>query len=168
MLRVTSRVFLGSVELQARCVCFPLNSFKVLLLTSSRLTTCDSIEASLNIQNLLNPENDTTTPPLIAQISAIHASPILNTRQHILINRQTTLRTLHEYGPATILEYPETSSVGPIGHLFGSLDHDNWPQNLPVGSTIQHVRLQGIHKKHKVSYPDIIKVKEVKSALEQI
>ena len=43
---------------------------------------------------------------------------IHETRTNIKINRQTVLDTLHVYPPCTVVEYPDTSSSGRIGHLF--------------------------------------------------
>ncbi|KAJ6528652.1 hypothetical protein DFH09DRAFT_1413445 [Mycena vulgaris] len=39
--------------------------------------------------------------------------------------RAPTLEILYEYSPNYVLEYPETSSTGSIGHLF-PMDPDNW------------------------------------------
>ncbi|KAJ7032105.1 hypothetical protein C8F04DRAFT_1185343 [Mycena alexandri] len=44
---------------------------------------------------------------------------------NVVINRQTTLETLYEYPRGYILEYPETSSTGCIGHLF-HMDPNDW------------------------------------------
>ncbi|KAJ6542447.1 hypothetical protein DFH09DRAFT_1282539 [Mycena vulgaris] len=60
------------------------------------------------------------TPP---RTPAVSEAPIK--RPHVQINRQTTLEILYEYSPNYVLEYPETSSTGSIGHLF-PMDPDNW------------------------------------------
>lgn len=39
-------------------------------------------------------------------------------RYNVKINARTTLDVLYTYGLGASLEYPETSKVGPIGHLF--------------------------------------------------
>lgn len=44
---------------------------------------------------------------------------------NVKINRITTLEVLYEYPVGYILEYPETSSTGSIGHLF-CMDPDDW------------------------------------------
>ncbi|KAJ6549305.1 hypothetical protein DFH09DRAFT_1281487 [Mycena vulgaris] len=43
----------------------------------------------------------------------------------IKINRETTLDILYRYPLNTVIEYPETSATGTIGHLF-AMDPDNW------------------------------------------
>ncbi|KAJ6543739.1 hypothetical protein DFH09DRAFT_1390311 [Mycena vulgaris] len=60
------------------------------------------------------------TPP---RTPAVSEAPIKH--PHVQINRQTTLEILYEYSPNYVLEYPETSSTGSIGHLF-PMDPDNW------------------------------------------
>ncbi|KAJ7031452.1 hypothetical protein C8F04DRAFT_924530, partial [Mycena alexandri] len=44
---------------------------------------------------------------------------------NVAINRITTLEVLYEYPLGFVLEYPETSSTGSIGHLF-RMDPDDW------------------------------------------
>ncbi|KAJ7210251.1 hypothetical protein C8J57DRAFT_1257262 [Mycena rebaudengoi] len=44
---------------------------------------------------------------------------------NVKINRITTLEVLYEYPVGYILEYPETSSTGSIGHLF-CMDPNDW------------------------------------------
>ncbi|KAJ6495977.1 hypothetical protein C8R45DRAFT_1052650 [Mycena sanguinolenta] len=46
-------------------------------------------------------------------------------RFNITINRITTLEVLYEYPLDYVLEYPETSATGAIGHLF-RMDPENW------------------------------------------
>ncbi|KAJ6546670.1 hypothetical protein DFH09DRAFT_1506327 [Mycena vulgaris] len=60
------------------------------------------------------------TPP---RTPAVSEAPIKHL--HVQINPQTTLEILYEYSPNYVLEYPETSSTGSIGHLF-PMDPDNW------------------------------------------
>ncbi|KAJ6456641.1 hypothetical protein C8R47DRAFT_1165259 [Mycena vitilis] len=43
----------------------------------------------------------------------------------VKLNKKTTLGTLYRYPIHTVLEYPETSSTSPIGHLF-RMDPDDW------------------------------------------
>ena len=48
------------------------------------------------------------------------------TIQHdVFLNRKTTLNTLYHYPLGAVVEYPETSSKGSIGHLF-EISPDNW------------------------------------------
>jgi hypothetical protein len=51
-------------------------------------------------------------------------SPIKR-RTHVAINRITTLECLYEYPVGYVLEYPETSSTGAVGHLF-RVDPNDW------------------------------------------
>lgn len=44
---------------------------------------------------------------------------------NIQINRQTTLETVYHYTLNTLLEYPETSTDGSVGHVF-TLDPQEW------------------------------------------
>jgi hypothetical protein len=44
---------------------------------------------------------------------------------NIQLNRKTTLDTLYHYPPGAIVEYPETSSEGCVGHLF-EMPPDDW------------------------------------------
>ncbi|KAJ6528617.1 hypothetical protein DFH09DRAFT_1285472 [Mycena vulgaris] len=55
---------------------------------------------------------------------ALHAPhiPMSLKKPHL---RAPTLEILYEYSPNYVLEYPETSSTGSIGHLF-PMDPDNW------------------------------------------
>ncbi|KAK7015318.1 hypothetical protein R3P38DRAFT_3204539 [Favolaschia claudopus] len=64
--------------------------------------------------------------------------------QHVKLNRETVLETLFRYPVRTVVEYPETSSTGFIGHLF-AMDPEDWSnpiQNVvysrgkPSGQTI--------------------------------
>ncbi|KDQ62455.1 hypothetical protein JAAARDRAFT_54405 [Jaapia argillacea MUCL 33604] len=52
---------------------------------------------------------------------------------NVQINRETTLKVLYNYPPSTIIEYPETSEGGHIGHLF-TLSPDRWEN--PVSSFV--------------------------------
>ncbi|KAF8179521.1 hypothetical protein K438DRAFT_1908313 [Mycena galopus ATCC 62051] len=49
----------------------------------------------------------------------------VNRSTNVKINRITTLEVLYEYPAGYILEYPETSSTGYIGHLF-RMDPNEW------------------------------------------
>ncbi|KAJ7259441.1 hypothetical protein C8J57DRAFT_951375, partial [Mycena rebaudengoi] len=63
---------------------------------------------------------------------------------NVKLNHITTLEILYKYPPGAVLEYPETSSTGCIGHLF-QLDPDDWQnpaqnfvysQGKPNGQTL--------------------------------
>lgn len=43
----------------------------------------------------------------------------------VKLNRETVLETLYRYPIGAVVEYPETSSTGFVGHLF-RMDPDNW------------------------------------------
>lgn len=62
------------------------------------------------------------TPPGLPLSRADSEIP---TRQNVQLNRQTTLETVYYYPVNTLVEYPETSVNGRIGHIF-SLDPLNW------------------------------------------
>ncbi|KAJ7016860.1 hypothetical protein C8F04DRAFT_1340208 [Mycena alexandri] len=53
------------------------------------------------------------------------AEPSFKRSTNVAINRITTLEVLYEYPLGFVLEYPETSSTGSIGHLF-RMDPDDW------------------------------------------
>ena len=55
--------------------------------------------------------------PIIPSDTIIH--------HNIQINRQTTLETVYYYTLNTLLEYPETSADGSVGHVF-TLDPQEW------------------------------------------
>jgi hypothetical protein len=63
------------------------------------------------------------TPPTGLPLSC--ADGEILTRHNIQLNRQTTLETVYYYPLNTLVEYPETSINGRIGHVF-SLDPLNW------------------------------------------
>ncbi|KAJ7020865.1 hypothetical protein C8F04DRAFT_1403338 [Mycena alexandri] len=69
-----------------------------------------AIESTVNFLDL----PDCTHPPI--EIKQSH---------HVAINRQTTVETLYEYPRGYVLEYPETSSTGCVGHLF-HMDPNDW------------------------------------------
>jgi hypothetical protein len=57
------------------------------------------------------------------------------------LNRETTLETLYHYPVGAVVEYPETSSTGFVGHLFemipttGRIQFSMWPtleENLVI------------------------------------
>jgi hypothetical protein len=52
-------------------------------------------------------------------------SMLVKRSTNVKINRITTLQVLYEYPVGYILEYPETSSTGSIGHLF-RMDPHKW------------------------------------------
>jgi hypothetical protein len=63
------------------------------------------------------------TPPNTNPLPIIPSDTIV--RHNIQINRQTTLETVYYYTLNTLLEYPETSADGSVGHVF-TLDSDEW------------------------------------------
>ncbi|KAF8152705.1 hypothetical protein K438DRAFT_2079307 [Mycena galopus ATCC 62051] len=68
------------------------------------------------------PSNDAPLPSnFIFESSTQHSQKETN----IKINRETTLDVLYRYPVDALLEYPETSSTGSIGHLF-HMDPKNW------------------------------------------
>jgi hypothetical protein len=70
------------------------------------------------------PRSQTSSPPR-SQTSSPPRNPGRTTQYNVSLNRKTTLKTLYRYPPQSVVEYPETSSEGPIGHLF-DLSPDNW------------------------------------------
>ncbi|KAJ6467649.1 hypothetical protein C8R47DRAFT_1303282 [Mycena vitilis] len=67
-----------------------------------------------------------TIPSISSQISTASDSTIPPKRTtNVAINRITTLEVLYEYPVGHIVEYPETSQTGSIGHLF-QMDPDDW------------------------------------------
>jgi hypothetical protein len=47
------------------------------------------------------------------------------TEHSIFLNRKTTLKTLYRYPLGAVVEYPETSVEGSVGHLF-EVSLDDW------------------------------------------
>ncbi|KAJ7019408.1 hypothetical protein C8F04DRAFT_335710 [Mycena alexandri] len=72
-------------------------------------------------QDLTSPE--TSVPP-VAIPPALQCLEV-KWSTNIKINRITTLEVLYEYPLGFVLEYPETSATGSIGHLF-RMDPDDW------------------------------------------
>lgn len=66
--------------------------------------------------------NSSTLPTLpLADTQTLNLPPSpqkLLTRHQIPINRQTCLETVFYYPQHTLVEYPETSTTGSIGHIF--------------------------------------------------
>jgi len=75
----------------------------------------DAGNASPHLQ--LTPPPDITGPPVIPSNTIIY--------RNIQINRQTTLETVYYYPLNTLVEYPETSVDGSVGHVF-TLDPQEW------------------------------------------
>jgi hypothetical protein len=75
----------------------------------------DARNASPRLQ--LTPPPDITGPPVIPSNTIVHCN--------IQINRQTTLETVYYYPLNTLMEYPETSVDGSVGHVF-TLDPQEW------------------------------------------
>lgn len=88
----------------------------------------DSAPAKDNVQpQLANLSGHPTSHSHLGPPSALsHASLALlqqsntgTTVQHnVKINRQTTLDTVYYHAKGTLVEYPETSATGRIGHVF--------------------------------------------------
>ena len=87
------------------------------------------------------------TPPVISPPRSHTSSPalhhILSVKHEVHLNQKTVLQTLYHYPPGTMVEYPETSAEGCIGHLF-EVAPDNWynprlnfaySQGAPTGRT---------------------------------
>lgn len=68
---------------------------------------------------------ETTTTPQHHLLSLPPSPEKLLTKHSVPINRQTCLDTVYYYPPNTLVEYPETSSTGAIGHVF-SVDPACW------------------------------------------
>lgn len=107
-----------------------------LLELSAFLSGNDSIEAPPFIQQNLDSvleyletrraSPSPTTPVIIPHIPHTSDSITAVKRStNVKINRITTLEVLYEYPLGYILEYPETSSTGSIGHLF-RMDSNDW------------------------------------------
>ena len=60
---------------------------------------------------------------------SLTSSPLANLQHtaeyNVSLNRKTTLKTLYHYPLGVIVEYPESSSEGCIGHLF-DISPDDW------------------------------------------
>jgi hypothetical protein len=77
----------------------------------------------LSWAELLNPAPDVTCPAPITPSLCHTASYKVN--YNVQATRQLTLSHLYTYHPGTLVEYPETTVAGHVGHLF-ELDADNW------------------------------------------
>lgn len=74
---------------------------------------------------LLNPSPSTeTTASNVSPPSLLHTPPY-KVEENVKVTRQHTVDRLYTYSAGTLVEYPETSTTGRIGHLF-ELDPNNW------------------------------------------
>jgi hypothetical protein len=81
--------------------------------------------------------------PHRSRISSPALSPLPIIERDVRLNRKTTLHTLFRYPLGTVIEYPETSAKGSVGHLF-EVAPDEWSnprlsfaysQGAPTGRT---------------------------------
>ena len=95
----------------------------------------------LPLADLLNPlphhspepmQDDLPAPqiiPVLLPLRSHTTSPLLNVlpmvEHNVCLNRNTKLHLLFRYLQGTIVEYPETSTAGPVGHLF-EVSPDDW------------------------------------------
>ena len=74
---------------------------------------------------ILSPLRELSESPPRSQSS----SPLANLRRtaeyNVSLNRKTTLKTLYHYPLGAVVEYPETSCEGSVGHLF-DVSADDW------------------------------------------
>lgn len=68
---------------------------------------------------------EATTGPKLHLLTLPPSPEKLLTKHSVSINRQTRLDTVYYYPPNTLVEYPETSTFGAIGHVF-SMDPAYW------------------------------------------
>jgi hypothetical protein len=81
------------------------------------------------------------------RVSVSHSESLVENREEeydVKLNRETTLDILYRYPADTVLEYPETSYSGFVGHLF-RIDPKNWinpilnvvySRGKPAGQTV--------------------------------
>jgi hypothetical protein len=83
---------------------------------------------------VLSPPRSHATSPLPNVQPTVHS---------VRLNRKTKLHLLFRYSQGTVVEYPETSAEGPVGHLF-EVSPDDWTsprlnftysQGAPTGRT---------------------------------
>lgn len=77
------------------------------------------------------PRRNASTPPRLPLFSplAVLTPPtaqdtLLATGQDFILNKKTSLQKLYRYRTGTVLEYPETSRTGAVGHLFEMCPED--------------------------------------------
>jgi hypothetical protein len=73
---------------------------------------------------ILSPLRDALESPPLSRASS-PASLQRTAEYNVSLNRKTTLNTLYRYPLGAVVEYPETSSEGCVGHLFDVLP-DDW------------------------------------------
>ncbi|KAJ6484352.1 hypothetical protein C8R47DRAFT_1072982 [Mycena vitilis] len=71
-----------------------------------------------------HPAISSSSTSIIPQISASSEISVKRST-NVAVNRVTTVQVLYEYPIGHIVEYPETSSTGSIGHLF-RMDPEDW------------------------------------------
>ncbi|KAF7327180.1 hypothetical protein MKEN_00295100 [Mycena kentingensis (nom. inval.)] len=64
--------------------------------------------------------------PLPPHLGLFSEPPPLYTNYNEKINNATTLEKVFTYGPDVVLEYPETSTTGRVGHLFFMKNARSW------------------------------------------
>jgi hypothetical protein len=73
----------------------------------------DALQLALRYFSGLNDTFPVSPPPSVPA-----AAPARNIQQHVKLNTRTTLELLYTYDSAALVEFPETSVTGSIGHLF--------------------------------------------------
>jgi hypothetical protein len=97
----------------------PLPVKQALDFAVSYFTSAGNVGVWLQAGSHLRPATpqNTTPPPIIPSDTIVH--------HNIQINQQTTLETVYYYTLNTLLEYPETSTDGSVGHVL-TLDPQEW------------------------------------------
>jgi hypothetical protein len=105
----------------------------------------------LSWAELLNPAPNITCPAIPVPVTpSLCQTTSYKVDYNVQVTRQLTLSRLYTYHPGTLVEYPETTAAGHIGHLF-ELDADNWitptaafaySQGGPRGRSKKHQSLQ--------------------------
>jgi hypothetical protein len=112
-------------------------------ITGNELLVPKEIQEHLNAALTYLKSSKVTTAVPLRSNENINVAP-RTSELNVKLNHITTLEILYKYPPGAVLEYPETSSTGCIGHLF-QLDPDDWQnpaqnfaysQGKPNGQTL--------------------------------
>ncbi|KAF7294020.1 hypothetical protein MKEN_01448100 [Mycena kentingensis (nom. inval.)] len=74
---------------------------------------------------LLAPSSMDADPPLYSRLLAT-TQPVCEPLRNFKINKTTTLETLYTYAVDALVEFPETSATGSVGHLFQMPSREGW------------------------------------------
>lgn len=115
--------------------------------TLAYLSTSSDSRLNISTPNYTPQSNNTSSSPSVSDPKSSQSldmsyNPVIRT--HVKLNRQTALEKVIYHPPGVLVEYPETSAHGSIGHIFSMDNASQWfnpvhnfaySQGAPKGSS---------------------------------